>query len=121
LTLLADNRTREKPFELVILDWLMPELDGIETARRIRTDLKLALPIILMTAFGKENERQDAQKAGINAFLTKPIYPSTLFNAIMDAFGKARVAGGSVASGDHDHGLDVQKTPQGTPRSGGGG
>jgi PAS domain S-box-containing protein len=88
LTLLADNRTREKPFELVILDWLMPELDGIETARKIRTDLKLALPIILMTAFGKENERQDAQKAGVSAFLTKPIYPSILFNAIMDAFGK---------------------------------
>ncbi|MBC2710746.1 MAG: response regulator [Desulfosarcina sp.] len=88
LTLLAENRTRKNPFELVILDWLMPELDGIETARRIRTDLKLALPIILMTAFGKESERQDAQKAGITAFLTKPIYPSTLFNAIMDAFGK---------------------------------
>ncbi len=88
LRLLAENRTRPNPFKLVILDWLMPELDGIETARRIRSDLKLTLPIILMTAFGRENERQDAQKVGITAFLTKPIYPSTLFNAIMDAFGK---------------------------------
>ena len=89
LTVLAENRTREKPFELVMLDWRIPELDGIETARRIRTHLKLTLPIIMMTAFGKDNERQDAQKAGITSFLTKPIYPSTLFNAIMDAFGKA--------------------------------
>jgi len=88
LRILAENRTRPNPFKLVILDWLMPELDGIETARRIRSDLKLTLPIILMTAFGRENERQDAQKVGITAFLTKPIYPSTLFNAIMDAFGK---------------------------------
>jgi PAS domain S-box-containing protein len=88
LRLLAHNRSRPDPLELVILDWLMPELDGIETARRIRSDLKLTLPIILMTAFGRENERQDAQKAGITAFLTKPIYPSTLFNAIMDAFGQ---------------------------------
>ena len=88
LALLADNRTRDNPFELLIMDWLMPELDGIETARRIRTDLKLALPIILMTAFGKENERNEAQRAGITAFLTKPIYPSTLFDAIMNAFGK---------------------------------
>jgi PAS domain S-box-containing protein len=88
LRLLTHNRSRPDPFELVILDWLMPELNGIETARKIRSDLALTLPIILMTAFGRENERQDAQKVGITAFLTKPIYPSTLFNAIMDAFGK---------------------------------
>jgi PAS domain S-box-containing protein len=88
LRLLTHNRSRPDPFQLVILDWLMPELDGIETARRIRSDLKLTLPLILMTAFGRENERQDAQKVGISAFLTKPIYPSTLFNAIMDAFGQ---------------------------------
>jgi PAS domain S-box-containing protein len=88
LRLLTHNRSRPDPFELVILDWLMPELDGIETARRIRSDLKLTLPIIMMTAFGRENERQDAQKAGITTFLTKPVYPSTLFNAIMDAFGQ---------------------------------
>jgi PAS domain S-box-containing protein len=94
LRLLAEHRTRMNPFELVIMDWRMPELNGIETARRIRTDLKLAMPIILMTAFGRENERQHAQQAGITAVLTKPIYPSTLFNAIMDAFGKHGVGDG---------------------------
>ncbi|MDL1968901.1 MAG: response regulator [Deltaproteobacteria bacterium] len=88
LTALKENKTREEPFELVVIDWLMPGLDGIETSKRIRKDLKLTIPIILMTAFGKENEILDAEKAGINAFLTKPIHQSTLFNAIMDTFGK---------------------------------
>ncbi|MCD4841774.1 MAG: response regulator [Methanosarcinales archaeon] len=88
LKALEENKTREEPFELVVIDWLMPGLGGIETSKRIRKDLKLTIPIILMTAFGKENEMLDAEKAGINAFLTKPIHQSTLFNAIMDTFGK---------------------------------
>jgi len=91
LAILKDNQTREKPFELVMMDWLMPGLDGIETSRRIRQDLKLSIPIIMMTAFGKDSEKLEAEKAGINGFLTKPIYQSTLFNAIMDAFGKEAI------------------------------
>ena len=85
---LKENETRKQPFELVVIDWLMPGLGGIETSKKIRKDLKLTIPIILMTAFGKESEMLDAEKAGINAFLTKPIHQSTLFNAIMDTFGK---------------------------------
>jgi len=88
LNILKENQTRKEPFELVMIDWLMIGLDGIETSRRIRMELKLTIPIILMTAFGKENERLDAERVGINYFLTKPIYQSELFNAIMDAFGK---------------------------------
>jgi two-component system sensor histidine kinase/response regulator len=88
LAILKDNQSRGKPFELVMIDWLMPGLDGIETSRRIRQDLKLTIPIIMMTAFGKDSERLEAEKVGINVFLTKPIYQSTLFNAIMDAFGE---------------------------------
>jgi two-component system sensor histidine kinase/response regulator len=88
LKALDENKTREEPFELVVMDWMMPGLGGIETSKKIRRDLKLTIPIIVMTAFGKENEMLDAEKAGVNAFLTKPIHQSTLFNAIMDTFGK---------------------------------
>ncbi len=88
LEILKDNDKQKEPLKLVMMDWLMPGLDGIETARRIRQELKLDIPIIMMTAFGSENEMQDAEKVGISCFLTKPIYQSTLFNAIMDAFGK---------------------------------
>ena len=88
LSRLEKARIGGKPFDLVIMDWLMPEMDGIEVSRKIRRELNLDLPIIMMTAFGKETERLEAEKAGINAFLTKPITPSTFFNAIMDTFGK---------------------------------
>ena len=88
LNILKENQTRKEPFELIMIDWLMPGLDGIETSRKIREELKLTIPIILMTAFGKENEKLAAESVGIDCFLTKPIYQSELFNAIMDAFGK---------------------------------
>ena len=85
---LGDSQMRENPVDLVMMDWLMPELNGIEASRIIRAEMKLDIPIILMTAFGRETEMLYAEKMGINGFLIKPIYQSTLFDAIMDAFGK---------------------------------
>ena len=74
--------------DLVLMDWKMPNLNGLETSRIIRQDLGLNVPIIMMTAFGTEGLREEAERTGINGFLTKPIFQSTLFDAIMDAFGK---------------------------------
>jgi two-component system sensor histidine kinase/response regulator len=94
LNRLKDNSMRNNPIELIMMDWRMPEMDGIEASRKIRQELKLTMPIIMITAFGKETQRIDAEKAGIDGFLTKPIYPSTLFDAIMDGFGKEGVKTG---------------------------
>jgi two-component system sensor histidine kinase/response regulator len=91
LSRLKDNMMRNNPIELIMMDWKMPAMDGIEVSQTIRQKLKLSMPIIMMTAFGKQEQRIQAEKVGINGFLTKPIYPSTLFDAIMDGFGKAGV------------------------------
>jgi len=88
LSRLQDNSLRNNPIELIMMDWKMPAMDGIEVSKKIRQELGLTMPIIMMTAFGKEEQRIEAEKGGINGFLTKPIYPSTLFDAIMDGFGK---------------------------------
>ena len=91
LSRLKDNLLRNNPIELIMMDWKMPGMDGIEVSKTIRQELKLTMPIIMMTAFGGQEQRIQAERAGINGFLTKPIYPSTLFDAIMDGFGKAGV------------------------------
>jgi len=88
LARLENDTLRNNPIELIMMDWRMPGMDGIEAARKIRRELALTVPIIMMTAYGKETERAAARQAGISGFLIKPIYPSTLFDAIMDAFGK---------------------------------
>ncbi|MCB2217948.1 MAG: response regulator [Desulfobulbaceae bacterium] len=89
----------DKPVHLIMLDWKMPGLDGIETTRMIRKKLNLTIPIIIMTAFTKDVERGEAESVGANGFLSKPIFQSTLFDAIMDAFGKE---GGQTTPVRHD-------------------
>lgn len=80
--------------DLVLMDWKMPEMNGLETSRIIREKLQLTMPIIMMTAFAREVHKSEAEQAGANGFLTKPIFQSTLFDAIMDAFGKEAVRKG---------------------------
>lgn len=62
----------------VILDWKMPQMDGVETARSIRASLGRDIPIILLSAYNWEEVEQEALEAGINGFLTKPIFRSEL-------------------------------------------
>lgn len=80
--------------DLIMLDWLMPGMDGMETARIMREELNLALPIIMMTSFSDEQIKRDAFRKGVNAFLAKPISDATLYHALLNAFGKQ--APGSV-------------------------
>ena len=83
-----DKADKQRPFELVIMDWKMPRMDGIEAAKRIKGNAQLSKtpPIILVTAYGREDIMQQAEVAGLNGFLLKPVSPSTLFDAIMLAF-----------------------------------
>jgi len=85
-----ENANKEKPFDLVIMDWKMPGLDGIETAKRIKGNSRIGKipPIILVTAYGREEIMQQAEAAGLDGFLIKPVSPSILFDAIMLAFGQ---------------------------------
>jgi CheY-like chemotaxis protein len=80
-----------KPFELVIMDWRMPGMDGIEASKRIKlhNDLSKIPLIILVTAYGREEIMQQAEDLGLEGFLLKPISPSMLFEAIMQAFDEA--------------------------------
>lgn len=80
---------KRDPFKLVLLDWKMPGLNGNEVAKRIRNNPDLNVSQILMvTAYGREEVMQEAADSGISAFLVKPVGASTLFDTIMEVFGK---------------------------------
>ena len=85
-----EKADEDKPIELVIMDWKMPGMDGIETARRIKQHsfLKHIPAIIMATAYGREDVMRKAEQLGLDEFLLKPVSPSVLFDAIMQAFGK---------------------------------
>ena len=74
-------------FDLFIIDSIMPGLSGIQTVQTLR-DLNLKTPIIMMTAFGQDKTRPLEQSKDINAVVYKPIKASSLYDGIMDVFGK---------------------------------
>jgi CheY-like chemotaxis protein/two-component sensor histidine kinase len=92
---LIKKTSDEKPFQLVLLDWKMPGMDGLETAKRIREYKELSnMSIVLMvTAYGREGVMKQAEKIGIDDFLIKPVTQSMLFNSIMNIFDKTVVSG----------------------------
>jgi len=79
----------EKPYDLVILDWKMPDMDGIETATCIKNNNSIIkIPKILMvSAYGREEVIKRAKDAGLESFLIKPVNRSVLFNAIVEIIG----------------------------------
>jgi len=80
-----------RPYDIVYLDWRMPEMDGMATARRIKS-LGLASPPILMivTAYGREEMLKEARSVGIDHVLIKPVNASLLFDTTMSALGAAQ-------------------------------
>ncbi|MBI4914067.1 MAG: response regulator [Acidobacteria bacterium] len=88
----ALRRLGQERFDMVLMDWRMPGMDGIETARRIQADPRLArIPeVIMVTAYGREEVMKAAERTGIRSFLIKPVNPSLLLDAMMEALGKGK-------------------------------
>jgi two-component system, sensor histidine kinase and response regulator len=79
------------PYDVVYLDWRMPGMDGMETARRIRALGLVTTPMFLMvTAYGREEILKEAESAGIQNVLVKPVNASVLFDTTMDVLGGRR-------------------------------
>jgi CheY-like chemotaxis protein len=85
-----EKADKDKPFEMVIMDWKMPEMDGIEASRRIKEHPGLShVPhIVMVTAYGREEVLRNAEKVGLDGLLLKPVSPSVLFDTIIQAHGE---------------------------------
>jgi signal transduction histidine kinase/CheY-like chemotaxis protein len=81
------------PYGLVLMDWHMPGMDGIEASRIIKRNDRLQhIPkIVMVTAFGREDVRVHAEEIGIESYLLKPVNSSVLYDTLVDLFGVARV------------------------------
>ena len=69
-------------FKAFIIDWLMPDMNGIETVRRIRKVIGESVPIIILTAYDWADIEEEAKEAGVTAFVAKPLFMSELRSAL---------------------------------------
>ncbi len=81
--------SRGMPYDVILLDWKMPGIDGMETARLIRADALLRPPpkLILVTAHGREDVLEELRGVELDGFLYKPVNTSTLFDTLVDILG----------------------------------
>ena len=77
-----------RDYDVIIVDWKMPGLDGPETIRRIRSETGSEVPIMLISAYDWSDIEDKAKEAGANGFVSKPLFRSTLYDKINDLIGK---------------------------------
>ncbi|MDO4275670.1 MAG: response regulator [Eubacteriales bacterium] len=74
-----------KDIDLCLIDWKMPDMDGVEVARRIRREVGNDVPIVMISAYDISEVEEEARAAGVNGFLPKPLYRSSVYAAIKEA------------------------------------
>jgi signal transduction histidine kinase/CheY-like chemotaxis protein len=87
---LIKQATDTDPFQVVLVDWQMPGMDGVETARRIIAlpDIEPKPKIIMATAYDRNEATEQSKGVNLNGIIVKPVSQSALFDAIMVAFGR---------------------------------
>ncbi len=104
IQMMEKARQTGKPYDLILLDWKMPGLDGLETARLIRKSYPENIPILLLTAYDWSEIEQEAMEIGVDHFMPKPFFISTFKEAIcqvVDAPQQAEKTMDSVVRGKH--------------------
>jgi len=89
--LAAVKQPGKKPYDIVFMDWKMPGMDGLQATRRIKEDKGIPSQpaIVMVTAFGREEVREEAEKLNIDAFLVKPVTKSMLVDTLVNLFAPA--------------------------------
>ncbi len=82
--LACEASQKDEPYHVILLDWKMPGMDGVETARRIRASVDKHIPILFLTAYDWDDLKEEAAQAGIDGFLAKPFFVSALKEKILE-------------------------------------
>jgi CheY-like chemotaxis protein len=77
---------RRDDYNLVIIDWKMPEMDGLETTRQIRKIVGNNTPVIILTSFNWDEIADEAHEAGVDTFVPKPLFASTVMDEFAEVF-----------------------------------
>lgn len=85
-------------YDVCFIDWCMPELDGIETARRMRRYVDPDVLIIIISAYDWSGIEEQAKAAGVNAFIAKPFFASNLYNTLLTVSRKPELGFSAVGN-----------------------
>ena len=87
--MIARRHEAGRDYSVVIIDWKLPDVDGVEAIRRIRTEIGSSIPVLLISAYDWTDIEDMAKEAGANGFVSKPLFRSTLYDKINEILGTA--------------------------------
>jgi two-component system sensor histidine kinase/response regulator len=87
------QETGKRPFDIVLMDWRMPPMNGDEVTRRIHANpaIQPKPKVVMVTAYGREDVIRAAEQAGVAGFLVKPVSPSILLDTLLTSLGRGRL------------------------------
>ena len=86
IRVVEEHHEKHDDYQIILLDWNMPDMDGIATARELRKRLGDDIPILLISAYDWNEIEAEAREAGISGFIAKPLFKSTLYHGLKSFF-----------------------------------
>lgn len=87
LEMVKKHHMMRDDYQIILLDWKLPGMDGLYVAKQIRNIIDVDMPIILISAYDWSDFEDEARAAGINGFISKPLFKSTLFHGLKRYMG----------------------------------
>ena len=82
------RHARMEPYNLILVDWKMPDMDGVETTRQIREAVGYETPVIILTSYSWDDIEGEAKDAGVDTFVSKPLFAANVLDEFRKAFAK---------------------------------
>ena len=82
------RHARRDPYDLILVDWRMPDMDGVETTRQIRAAVGSETPVIILTSYNWDDIADEAKSAGVDTFVAKPLFAEKVLDEFRAAFRK---------------------------------
>ena len=86
LRMVKVRHARREPYNLILVDWRMPDMDGMETTRQIRAAVGTETPVIILTSYNWDEIEDEAKAAGVDTFVAKPLFAGTVLDEFREAF-----------------------------------
>lgn len=101
----VEKQGSQQEFDVCFIDWKMPNMDGVETTRRIREEVGPDTPIIIISAYDWSDIEDEARKAGVNAFIAKPMFQSSIYNVLVSV---TKGAFGTITPKTNEGGMSLE-------------
>ena len=88
---IKERHDNNKDYDIVILDIKMPDLNGLDTAKKIKNEINKDIPILLISAYDLSDVEKKIKSLGVNSFISKPLFRSTIYDKINEILGKGNI------------------------------